>query len=131
MSAKTGTVVWVVLVLLLLFAGASLHSLAWRVDSVGDDIYYAWLEGLRLRAGPDPAERLRRRPLPDRVPFHHDDIANAGLGQVKRDAQADDTAADDDDLGRTGKNLQGAPPMHLSIPTRTLQVHRTVLQETV
>jgi len=58
MSAKTGTVVWVVLVLLLLFAGASLHSLAWRVDSVGDDIYYAWLEGLRLREGQNPYERV-------------------------------------------------------------------------
>jgi uncharacterized membrane protein len=58
MKAPVATILWVVLVLLLLGAGISLHTAAWRVDSVGDDIYYSWLEGRRLLAGQNPYARV-------------------------------------------------------------------------
>lgn len=58
MKTKARTFVWILCVLLLLGAGAWLHSLAWGVDSVGDDIYYAWVEGRRILEGENPYARV-------------------------------------------------------------------------
>ncbi|MDT8306141.1 MAG: hypothetical protein RRC07_09410, partial [Anaerolineae bacterium] len=49
---------WWALVLILLAAGALLHSRAWEYDSEGYDIYYAWVEGQRLLAGQNPFARI-------------------------------------------------------------------------
>lgn len=57
-SPRTVTISWLVLVLLLLGAGVWLHSRAWGVDSVGDDIYYAWVEGRRILEGENPYARV-------------------------------------------------------------------------
>jgi uncharacterized membrane protein len=58
MTAKTSTITWAVLALILLAAGVWPHTLAWGVDSAGEDIYYAWVEGQRLLAGENPYARV-------------------------------------------------------------------------
>ncbi|NLF63554.1 MAG: hypothetical protein GX579_03015 [Chloroflexi bacterium] len=63
MPARTITIAWLILVLLLLAAGVWLHTPAWGVESIGDDIYYAWLEGLRLLQGENPYERVLQSDL--------------------------------------------------------------------